>query len=155
MSNKWHVVGRGFAGSWHAEEINVSSSGGSLTPYTYWTGEKCTGYLAEAIEGALVYDAEHLERDEVASKAFIHLVISGPIVKPSLPPDEVDSFSASDKKCALEMSPALGGAFKTYALLAQCEGFGGLDCVGVGVYEGLLRRIPGIKIGHVHNGEII
>ena len=151
---RWHVIGRGFAG-WHAEGVNVSSSGGQLMPYTYWTGEQCSGYLSEAVEGALVYDVSHLERDEVASEAFMHLVISGPIVKPSLPPDGVSRFGKSEREAALMMSPALGGAFKTYALAAQAEGFSGLDYVGVGVYEALLRTVPGIKIGHVHNGEVV
>ena len=151
---RWYVIGRGFAG-WHAEGINVSSSGGNLMPYTYWTGEQCTGYLAEAAEGCLVYDAEHLEKDDAASDAFMHLVISGPMVKPSLQPDETDRFGDSERETALMMSPALGGAFKTYALAAQYEEFTGLDYVGVGVYEALLRKVPGIKIGHVHNGSVV
>lgn len=141
--DKWHYIGRGFNG-WHAQGIDISSSGGEYN-----------GYLAEAIDGALIYDAAHLSDIPEAAEAFAHMVISGPMLDPSLPSDGVNSFSSSDRRVALEMSPVLGGAFKTYALLAQYEKFSGLDCVGIGVFEGLLCKIPGIKIGHVYNGEVV
>ena len=151
--NEWHVVGRGFAG-WHAAGVNVSSSGGNLDPYTYWTGEKCKGYRQEAVEGALVYDAEHLESDRKSASAFIKLILSGPMVSPDLPPDGVDRFSNADRKSALRMLPGLSGGYDTLAILAQDETFTGLDKVGVKVFEGLLRQVPGIKIGHIQNGEV-
>jgi hypothetical protein len=145
---RWAVVGRGFNG-WHAQGIDVSSSGGQLDPYEYWTGEKVAGYLAEAIEGALVYDAE--KADPVA---FTRHVMGGPMVNPALAPNEVDSFTKADRDTALRMAPALGGGFKTLAVIAQSEKFTGLDRVGVGVYEGLLRKVPGVRIGKVVKGKV-
>lgn len=68
----WQVIGRGFNG-WHATGDGISSSGGELMPYDYWTGAKVAGYLAEAKEGALVYDARDAEPE-----AFITLVMRGP-----------------------------------------------------------------------------
>lgn len=41
----WHVIGRGWNG-WHAEGVNVSGTGGDLC-----------GYVAQAFDGATVYDA--------------------------------------------------------------------------------------------------
>ncbi len=83
----WHVIGRGFNG-WHATGINVRSSGGDLMPYTYWTGAACAGYAAEAVEGALVYDAKHLRDDQDAALAFVKHVVTGPMLKPELTEDE-------------------------------------------------------------------
>jgi hypothetical protein len=81
-------------------------------------------------------------------------VISGPICSADLEPDQVDRFTARDRETAARMLPGLGGAFQTFALLAQSEKFSGLDRVGVGVYEALLRKVPGIKIGRVRNGAV-
>jgi hypothetical protein len=147
-AKQWAVIGRGFNG-WHATGVNVSSSGGSLDPYTYWTGEKCQGYAGEAIEGALVYDASEAE-----GAAFIAHVMSGPMVDPGLPPEGIDRFSQASKDTALLMAPALGGGYQTLAVLAQSEKFTGLDRVGVAIFEGLLRKVPGVKIGKVHNGAV-
>lgn len=148
QAKRWAVIGRGFNG-WHATGVDVSSSGGDLNPYTYWTGAAVPGYLAEAIEGALVYDAS-----EADSVAFTRHVMNGPMVNPALAPNEVDRFTKADRDRALQMAPALGGGFKTLAVLAQSEKFTGLDRVGVGVYEGLLRKIPGVKIGKVVKGKV-
>jgi hypothetical protein len=146
---RWHIIGRGFNG-WHATGIDVSSSGGQLDPYEYWTGEKVSGYLAEAIEGALVYDAS-----EADSVAFTRHVMSGPMVNPALPPDGVDRFSSADRAAALRMAPALGGGYQTLAVMAQSEKFTGLDRVGVAVFAGLLRAIPGCKVGKVRKGKVV
>jgi len=147
-TKRWAVIGRGFNG-WHATGVDVSSSGGNLDPYTYWTGAPVPGYLAEAVEGALVYDAEKAD-----PKAFIALVMSGPMVNPALPPDGVDRFSKADRDNALRMAPALSGGYQTLAVLAQSDKFTGLDRVGVAVYESLLRTVPGVKIGKVVKGAV-
>ena len=150
MSEKtWHVIGRGKAG-WFAQGLNVRSSGGDLNPYTYWTGEKCGGYVGEAVEGCFAYDAENAP-DEV----YVEFVLSGPMVDPKLGPEEVDSFTQKDRETAARMMSGLGGGYKTLAAVAQDEKYGGLDRVGVGIYERLLRQIPGIKFGRVHNGAIV
>lgn len=145
---RWAVIGRGFNG-WHATGVDVSSSGGQLDPYTYWTGAPVAGYLAEAIEGALVYDAEAADPN-----AFVKLVMNGPMVNPALPLDGVDRFTKADRDAALRMAPALGGGYKNIAVLAQSEKFTGLDRVGVGIFESLLRKVPGVKIGKVQNGAV-
>jgi hypothetical protein len=138
----WLVIGRGFNG-WHASRVNCSLSGAY--------GEARGAELArDAADGALVYDASAAD-----SGAFVRLVLSGPMVDPALPPDGVDSCSAGLRHAMLEMAPALGGAFQTYALAAQDEKFRGLDRVGTGVYEALLRTVPGVKIGRVVAGEIV
>lgn len=149
---KYHVIGRGFS-MWHAVGVNVRSSGGDLDPYTYWTGEKCAGYRQTAVEGALVYDAHHLERDSAEAGAFIALVVTGPTVDPALRPNEVKRFS--DRDTLAMMAPGLGGGYATLAKLAKDPNYAGLDSVGVAVFEGLLSKIPGIKIGHVHNEQVV
>lgn len=143
----WHVIGRGFNG-WHATGIDVSGSGGNLEPYTY-SGKPVPGYLAEAVEGALVYDAE------AAGDAFVRHVMNGPMVSPKLPADGVERFSQKDRETALMMAPALGGGYQTLAVMAQSESYSGLDRVGVGVFAGLLRQIPGVKVGKVVKGAVV
>lgn len=146
---EWFVIGRGFNG-WHAKGVEVSSSGGQLDPYTYWTGAKCEGYLAGAVEGCLVYDAKDAD-----ATAFTRFVLSGPMVDPSLPPDGDDKFTDEDRAAAARMLPALGGAFKTLAAWSQSPTYGGMDKVGVGIYEKLLSEIPGVKLGRVVNGKVV
>jgi hypothetical protein len=154
MANKeWHVIGRGFNG-WHAKGVNVSSSGGDIVPRTFWTGERMATYTEQAVEGALVYDAKACEESEEGRAAFIKLVFSGPMVNPELPPNGVEHFSDADRKAALRMLPGLSGGYDTLAMLAQSEAFTGLDYIGVGVFEALLRSVPGVRIGHVKNGAI-
>src|SRR5262249_41280187 len=130
------IIGRGKAGG-HAAAHNVSSSGGTLE-----------GYVARARDGALVYDADGAEYD-----AFVDLVISGPMVDVDLPAGAVKRFT--DGETAARMVDGLEGAFKTLAVLAQDARFGGLDYVAVDVYEALLGRVPGVKIGHVRDGVVI
>jgi len=137
--NEWHrrygIIGRGKAG-WHAAAHNVSSSGGTLD-----------GYVAQADEGALVYDGDGADYD-----TFARLVISGPMVDPGLAPGTVKRFT--DTETAARMADGLEGAFKALAELAQDATYGGLDYVAVDVYEGLLRGVPGVKIGHVRAGVV-
>lgn len=132
----WLVIGRGFAG-WHAAKHNVSSSGGDLLPTTFWTGKVCPGYLAEAAEGALVYDAAHLEADDEQARAFTHHVYNGPMVAPELPPGTVRP---------------LWQATRPYVKGEDC---GSLGSVSVDIYADLLRAIPGMKVGFVRKGEVI
>lgn len=149
MSNKrFHVIGRGFNG-WHATGVNISSSGGTLEDCP-----GCKGYVGEAINGALVYDADPIRTDPDRSSAYVSWVFGGPMVDPSLPPDGCRKFGADVRKVALRMSDGLEGAFRVFAGLAQDEEFGGLDYVGVGLFEALLRKIPGVKIGHVVDGAV-
>lgn len=141
QKNKWKVIGRGKVG-WHAKAHNVSLS-------ECYGPEYPAKLAGEAEEGALVYDAKNADTSK-----FIDLVVGGPLLDVSLNPDEHVTFSKELRKTALNMVPALEGVFKAYALAAQDEKFGALDTVGIGVYEGLLRKVPGIKIGHVINGMI-
>lgn len=153
MKREYHVVSRGFNG-WNAKGINVTSSGGSLEGHTHWTGEKVEGYLASAIDGALVYDAAHLEDTPAAD--FINLIISGPMCDPGLGIAEVSRFGDKDKESLARMKPLLGGAFRRLAeVVEQNPKFTGLDRVGVGIYKELLKAIPGMKIGHVLNGKVV
>jgi hypothetical protein len=47
-------------------------------------------------------------------------------------------------------------AVKRFLNFDRPEGeFGALDSVGVGIYERLLRRLPGIRIGRVTGGAIV
>jgi hypothetical protein len=144
---RWHVIGRGFAG-WHAAGVNVTSSGGDLDPRPWHAGGMTRGYLQDAIDGALVYDAAGADPD-----AFIDFVYSGPMVNPALDPAEVDTFS--DRYTAGRMAPHLDGAFSTIATLATAPTYRGLDSVGVAVYRSLLEQVPGVKIGTVRNGAIV
>jgi hypothetical protein len=134
---KWSIIGRGLNG-WHAEGTTdqgnrVSSSGGSLEPYTYWTGEQCPGYLAHAVEGALVYDASQADED-----AFARLIISGPMVDPTLPQGTVRKLS--------ERFPQIWGRLT--------DDLGGLDYVATDIFRELLAGVPGVKIGRVANGAV-
>ncbi len=107
------------------------------------------GYLQDAAEGCLVYDAEGADRE-----VFSALVISGPMCDPALPPEGVSRFGADLREAATRMAPGLAGAFGTLATLAQSPSYSGLDTVGVDVYRDLLRTVPGIKIGRVVSGQI-
>ena len=153
MMYRWHVVGRGLAG-WHvcgvdADGNSVSGSGGDLEDRS-WPSGFCAGYVSEAVEGALVYDGE-----EADDGAFIDFVVSGPMVDPKLSPDGVRRFGETERRPAARMLVGLQGAYAVMAAAAQDERYGGLDSVGVGVYERLLRGVPGVKIGHVRGGKVV
>ena len=116
----WDVVGCGFAG-WHAARPGTSSTGGTFA-----------GYFNDAKEGALIYDARHLEGTPLAD-AFVAWVFKGPMLDTALAPNDVDSFKVWPR----QPRPYVRG-----------ENLGGLDSVGVEVYiELLMTRVPGIKIG--------
>lgn len=138
MNTKWAVIGRGFAG-WHATGLNTTGSGGDIADY-----------LASAADGALVYDAEDADRG-----AYVRHVMAGPMLDPSLPPDGVKKFGEDLADTAAHMLPGLSGGFAVLAAAAQSPSYGGLDSVGVGVFERLLRAIPGVKIGHVQGGVVV
>lgn len=139
MTKEYKIIGRGFNG-WHAEYDQGSLSGVA-------SAERIA---KEAVDGALVYDAS-----ESDFNAFYELVMSGPMVDTRLADDEVDRFSKADRDTAAMMAPALGGEFQQLALLAQDEKYSGLDRVSVKIYEGLLRKVPGVKFGRVQDGKII
>lgn len=134
----WREIGRG-AGGWHANRHNCSSTGGSLE-----------GYLKDAEEGCLVYDGKGANLAK-----WVHLVVSGPMVGHNLPPGTVDRFSDKDREAARTMLPGLSGGFEKLALAAQHPKFTGLDQVALDVYEGLLRQVPGVRIGHVVGGQVV
>jgi hypothetical protein len=140
--NSWNtpygVIGRGKAG-WHAAAHNVSSSGGTLD-----------GYLAQAAEGALVYDADGADYD-----AFSDLVISGPMVDPGLAPGTVRRFTDGETAQAMCGPGGLEGAFKSLAMAAQSPTYSGLDSVACDVYATLLATVPGVKIGYVRAGAVV
>lgn len=135
--DRYGIIGRGKAG-WHAAAHNVSSSGGTLA-----------GYLTEAADGALVYDADAADYD-----TFSDLVISGPMVDPGLPAGAVRRFSDGETSARMAGPGGLTGAFRTLAVAAQSPAFSGLDYVACDVYETLLRAVPGVKIGHVRAGAV-
>ena len=130
MGKKWYVIGRGFSG-WHATGVNVRSSGGYLERMP-WMKDDESSYAESAVEGALVYDARHLESDTDACNTFIDHVVKGPMCDPSLSLDGANRFVAHEDKP-----------------------YGALDHVGMGIFETLLRNVRGIKIGHVRNGRVV
>lgn len=79
MTNRWQLIGIGKAG-WHANGVNVSSSGGTLGDY-----------LKDAADGALVYDAEAAEYGP-----FAKFIIAGPIPAPELEPDGFQPLGGED-----------------------------------------------------------
>lgn len=157
----WTVIGRGLAG-WHAARPNVSSSGGTLEdisgesgpydgPKRPWTR---AGYLAEAAEGARVYDAS-----EADPAAFTRHVMAGPMFGVGLPDDAVDSFGPADQKAAEDMLPGLSGGFETLAAhgiaSAQARKYSSLDRVGWSIYRGLLEAVGGVRFGVVRAGKVV
>lgn len=147
---KWAVVGRMKAG-WFAdgggdEHNRVSSSGGQLEPYQYWTGEQCSGYAAEAQEGALVYDAEDADYDEIT-----RVVIRGPMKDCSLAPFSVSPFDLEYPRTVVEIESVDEVTVESLAAM----GVGSLGTVGLGIYEHLLRQIAGIKFGRIHEGKVV
>jgi hypothetical protein len=124
---KWHIIGRGLVG-WHAEGVNVSSSGGDIEPRTWWAdGHTIAPYQAAAIDGAPIYDASGADVD-----AFSRFVIAGPMVAPELTPDGWNKFGHDGAEPRA------------------------LDRVGVQRFIALLReRVPGVRFGRVVEGAIV
>jgi hypothetical protein len=106
------------------------------------SGGTLESYLPDAIEGALVYDAVATDYETYAKH-----IISGPLLSCELGPDDIDRFSDGDTLA--RMAPGLSGAFRGIALHAMTTGCSSFDKVGIGIYERLLREIPGIRIGRV------
>lgn len=139
QKDNYKVIGRGKAG-WHAKTTNMSSSGGSLETY-----------VEQAAEDCLVYDASNVE-----FSLFVRFIVNGPMIDVDLPPNSVDKFTERDRQTAKNMLPGLSGGFEKIAKrVIDDENYGGLDTVSIDVYERLLCRLPGIKIGHVVKGAVI
>jgi hypothetical protein len=138
MINQFKMIGRGMAG-WHAKSGSCSSSGGDLDDY-----------LSQAIEGAMLYDARFADELE-----FTRHVVCGPLVGCDLDPEAVDRFNDDDRAALASMAPGLGGQFVAIAKLATIPSYGGLDKVGLGIYEKLLRSIPGVRMGKVVGGKAV
>jgi hypothetical protein len=142
---KWQVIGRGFAG-WHAKAVGVTGEGGTLEDRDY-PGGRIAGYASEADDGALVYDGQ------ACGDEFVRHVINGPILSLELAPDAYERFS--ERHALSLVADGLGGGFQALAAKALAdETWTGFDRVGVGIFEGLLRRIPGMRLGRVHGGEV-
>jgi len=150
MSGKWTLIKRGKGGWCAANDSGCNSSGGMLEDYTYWTGQPCKGYLSEAVEGCIVYDAEVAD-----DAAFIQLVVSGPMLKMELG-DRVQRFSDDPSlvQAAAAMRPGLEGAFGTLVDVAL-SGLSSLDYVGWPVYRKLLEQVGGVRFGKVVRGKVV
>ena len=139
MSEQYKIIGKGKRG-WHAQSAGCSSDGGTL--------EK---YAKEAAENCLVYDAKDVEYS-----LFAQFICHGPMVGVDLPENTVDRFTAQDREAAKRMLPGLSGGFETLAKVAiEHESYCGLDKVSLDVYEKMLRKLPGMRIGHVIDGAVI
>lgn len=137
------LIGRGLNG-WHAAGVTKSGSRFSSS------GGTREGYARDADDGVLVYCA-----DKADVNSFVEFIVKGPMVDPALPSDAVNPLSGEFRKTALHMIPMLEGGFRTLAILAQNERFSSLDLVGLGIYEGLLRKVPGIRIGRIKSKEVV
>ena len=133
LTNKWHIIGRGFNG-WHATGVDCSSSGGDLLGYTYWTGKECSGYAAEAVEGAPVYDASGLDDyNSTSYDLFVNFVCNGPMVKPGLKKGEAINWNNGFVDFSMDNSELLYVSVEDYCSL-------------------LKKIVQGIKWGKVKNG---
>jgi hypothetical protein len=154
----WSVIGRTRNG-WHATGAGPVKSFGN-SGGTYREKERVTTYsnseatladlAANAVDGALVYDMTGV--DEGLATRF---VVSGPMVDPALATGEVKRFGEEDRKAAARMLPDLEGSFHTFAKAAQNPKFSGLDTVAPDVYIGLVRALPGARVGRVHGGAVV
>jgi len=133
------VITRGKNG-WYANGVSsrghkFSSSGGTLE-----------GYLKEAPDGTPVVDAEDADY-----ATFAHFVIGGPILDCALPPQTIKRFQ--EQETLASMLPGLEGSFHNIGL-AALAGVSSLDCVSLDIHLGLMRAIPGVKIGKVQDGQV-
>lgn len=154
----WTAIGRGKAG-WHAARPDGTSSSGGTLEAISGDGWSRAGYLADAAEGAHVWDAEGAPYD-----AFVRLVMAGPMLNVSLPDFAVDWFSAQDAEAARRMMGpgGLSGGFDVFAAQAIAETEqpaprkpGSLDRVGWSVYRGLLEALGGVRFGTVRGGKVV
>jgi hypothetical protein len=121
-NEKYLIIGRGKAG-WHAQSKACRSSGGTLHSQTYDNGQIRAGYVDNAEDGCIVYDAE-----KAPDGAYIDLVVCGPMLTAGL--TGVDSFSRSPGATqALErMLPGFSDGYGALALMALA-GLSSLDRV--------------------------
>lgn len=147
------LIGRGRAG-WHVDTVDEPHpEGDRYTTTGSGSGGSLEDYLSEAPEGTPIYDAEHLQGDQL--EAFVSFVMRGPMVKTSLGAGQIHRFSQQDKETLLGMLPALGGELQAIGV-AVLANISSLDYVSVDVYVQMLReQVPGIKVGKVVNGRII
>ncbi len=140
------LIGKGRNG-WHASGVG---QWGTVSCSSYDTREEqLLKFAAQAEDGALVYDASK------AGAEFEVMVLSGPMFDPKLPPDGVDRFTKDDRAAMARMMPGLGGGFKDLAKAGMRETFCGFDKVGSKIYEEILSAVPGVRIGHVHGGQVV
>jgi len=130
---QYKIIGRGKAG-WHAEagivETGSISGGGTYSTKESSSGGTLEHYALEAV-GCLVYDAEGAD-----DNAFIDHVYNGPMVDVCLP-------AGYYRPLLRESTPALN------FILHSC------DHVALDIFEGLLRRVPGMKFGRVVKGKVV
>ena len=139
----WKLIGKGKSG-WFAESKNCHSS--SYDPRE----SRLLKYLSESDEDVLIFDASNCDITE-----YTEFVYNEPMVDFSLEPNETERFgSKKNLETVKFMLPGLQEMFRTLAVLSLDDKFSGLDSVGIAVYESLLRKLNGMKIGHVVDGEI-
>ncbi len=134
----YEVIGKGLTG-WHAKALtphgSVSSS--SYDP----TDEQLRKYLAEAREGALVYDAS-----EADGPAFTRFVINGPILELKLPPGHVH-------KLVVDPGTGLWEKPRPYV---DGEGARSMDGLATDLWEAMLRKdVPGVRFGRVTGNSVL
>jgi hypothetical protein len=132
FSTDWDLVGRGFNG-WHASTEDDSSVGCSFDVY-----------LAQAKEGALIFDAADADRE-----CFVRFIMRGPMCSPGLLPGTTEKFSENYSESAERMLPGLSGGFEgTVSRALNDKTYRGLDRVSLDIYENLLMTVPGMRVGH-------
>lgn len=148
---RWAIIGRGLAG-WHAQSFDgTRGDGGRLEDYTYWTGQACKGYLSNALEGAVVYDASAAD-----AAAFTMLVLRGPIVHANL--YGVRKFGRSERQAAAAMLPGMSGGFDTMTAIALAqpeEQLGAFDYCDWATYRRLLEKLGNVRFGSVRGGQVV
>lgn len=118
----------------------------------YGKGHKLSGFhsveavLDQCAEGCVV-----LDKSDVDPKIGVRLVMSGPMLDVSLPPQTVDKFG--DQKALEEMLPGLQDGFRTMAV-AVLKGLSSFDSVSLDIYVAMWRN-AGAKVGKVVNGAVV
>jgi hypothetical protein len=114
------------------------------------------GYLAEADDGCIVYDAS-----EANSASFIEWVISGPMLDPALKPGTDNKFTKKDLKALARMAPGLEGGFRTAGALAAAgaldgKKYGSGDFVALDIWMVHFKKaVPDVKWGKVIKGQVV
>lgn len=164
MTKPIQIIGRGWNG-WHAHGAGFTLTGGTLLPQPWWTGaeiaagftdRRTVGYLENAPDGTLVYDAEDADPE-----SFTRHVIDGPILDCSLGPWSYNKFipsSLGGRRMIIDLlTPDLKGrpTFYSMSLRVLNMEWNAYDYVGVGIFECLLRKVNGIRMGRVRRGEVM